>query len=172
MRTLEQVKFEQVHLECRPREISKIIPREIFVRYICSPKPRRNDSEQLEIAQIPYAFHCYGYCILISKTASDSKYICTSTITVYNCPLIMAQCYKPALIFTPRTTSLTIRSHMVTLSISSNDPSSLVSIFRSSNPRSVLVSSSSVSVKVVARDTHEDCVEYMDDTALLGGGDG
>jgi hypothetical protein len=29
-----------------------------------------------------------------------------------------------------------------------------------------------VSVKVVARDTHEDCVEYMDDTALLGGGDG
>jgi hypothetical protein len=79
--------------------------------------------------------------------------------------------YKPALHLTPRTTSLTIRSHIVILSISSNDPSTLVPILRSSSPRSALVSS--VSVMVDVRDALEGCLEeYMDDTALLGGGHG
>ena len=81
------------------------------------------------------------------------------------------ECYKIALFLTPRTTSLTTRSHIVILSISSNDPFSLVSIFRSNSPRRALASSSSASVED-ARDTQEDWEEYAVDIALLGGDDG
>lgn len=64
-----------------------------------------------------------------------------------------------------------IRSHIVALSISSNDPSSLALILRNKSPRRARVSSSSLSVNVDARDTREDCAEEnAEDNAPLGAG--